>query len=124
MTVVRKKGRQTTVTELVQALGRLGELLEGQNETAAAQDLKIAAHDLSRYQLGTEQNLAALSLIREAFDGDHELISYTLRGADSNGKGLTRAATVSGNWSEADELYLASTSVLALLGRLLGSSQR
>ena len=50
----------------------------------------------------------ALHLLLECFEGDHELDAYTFQRSKGEDK-----------WSEAAELYLASTSVKNLVKRLM-----
>ena len=107
MTVVRKKSRQSSVEDLKVAINKLIYLLEGQGEDDAVKDLRIAARDLEQYQPGSGEFHSALGLITEAFEGEHELNAYTFKRDKQSDR-----------WSEADELFLASTSVISLVRRL------
>lgn len=106
MVKVLKKDKNSSKNKLVSQLGKLIYLLEGQKEDEAAEDLRTAQHTVETHLPVSEEFQKALSDIKEAFDGEHELRAYTF---------ATDKAT---EWSEADELYLASTSVLNLVSRL------
>lgn len=110
MTVVRKKKKQSSVEDLKATLAKLIYLLEGQDEDAAVKDLKIAENDLNQYDADSAEFQAALGLIMEAFEGEHELVAYTFR--RDNKKDEPH------QWSEVEELYLASTSVINIVKRL------
>ncbi|MEZ4740987.1 MAG: hypothetical protein R3B45_00825 [Bdellovibrionota bacterium] len=84
---------------------------EDQNENDA-EDLRIAATDLGRYSIGSTEFNTAIDLVMNSYEGDHELFAYTHRrkGADD------------GDWTPADQLYMASTKVLNLATRLKGGN--
>jgi hypothetical protein len=106
---VRKKDSTDSLLDLVSALKRFAELLVDQSEGEAAAALLDLAGQLSP-QPEASKILSVLKEIRECFDGDHELGAYTLR------KSPTR--TSQSEWSPADALYVASTSVATLVRRL------
>ena len=93
--------------ELATFLNRFIFLLEGQKEDEAVADLRIAVGDLQKYQIGSDEFKAALTIIINSYEGEHELSAYTHR----------REAADKGNWTEADELFLVSTKVLNLAQR-------
>ncbi len=104
--VIKKKGQKNSVIDLVEALRKFIYLLEGQGETEAAEDLRTACSELQKYQPGSAEFAVAIKLVREAFEGEHDLNIYTIR-RDRADEG----------WSEAEELYLASLAVLTLTKR-------
>jgi hypothetical protein len=106
MSVVVKRTRKNSTTELKTSLQQLIQLLEGQKEDDAVADLRIALGDIEKVQPESEEFKAAIRLVHECFEGDHELIAYTF----NQGK--------DGRWSEVEELYLASTTVFNLVKRL------
>lgn len=105
---VIKRSKKDSVPELVSALNEFIFQLEEQKEENAAADLRIAAGDLQRYAIGSAEFLAALDLITNSYDGEHELAAYTMRRKNAD----------DGNWTPADALFLASTRVLNLAQRL------
>lgn len=107
MTVVRKKTPSTSSSDLQSALSQLIDLLETQKEDAAIVDLNSALHTLSHHEPASPEYQNALQLVKEAFEGEHELIAYTFRGEKNK------------EWSAAEELFLASSKVYNLLHRLL-----
>ena len=107
MAVVRKKDKQSSAKDLKTALNRLIGLLHEQGEDEAVSDLRIAMQNLMQYPHGSREFNSGLSLITEAFEGDHELKAYTFQRDKQNDQ-----------WSDADDLFLASTSVISLVRRL------
>ena len=107
MTEVIKKNKQNSVHDLRKTLLNLIELLEGQDEQEAIADLKIALDDLAAHPQGSREYVAALNLIKEAFDGEHQLSAYTFPRKNREGQ-----------WGDVEELYLASTRVINLVRRL------
>ena len=105
---VRKKSPKKSSQELIEAIGQFIFFLEGQKEYDAITDLRIAATDIEKYPIGSPEFKAAVNLIIEAYENEHELSAYTISSKDSGQ-----------NWSEAEELYLASTRVLNLAKRLI-----
>ncbi len=101
---------KSSAQDLITGVNRLAQLLDTQNEASAAEDLRIASFDLQRYALGSPEFTAAIELIREAFEGEHELLAYTLRRKESGEDG----------WGDKEELYLASTKVWGLAQNFLG----
>ena len=108
MIVTRKRTAKSSVQDLIAGINRLAYLLDGQKEEQAAEDLRIAASDLQKYVLGSMEFTAAIALIKEAFEGEHELLSYTLRRQDSGDD----------SWGDPEDLYLASTKVWSLVKQL------
>ena len=109
MTTVKTKSKKSSVGDLRSALVKLIYLLEGQQEKEAVMDLRIALSDIEKYVFGSAEFSAALNLIKEAFEGEHELNAYTFKREKEE------------EWSEVEELYLASTSVINIVRRLLTS---
>lgn len=102
MTVI-KRARTTTHKELIDFLDRFLPLLESQGEDEAVEDLKACKQLLSTG--GEEEQQSALGRIIDAFDGDHELISYTFQREGDQ-------------WTEVEELSHVSSRVLSLARRL------
>ncbi len=103
---VIKRGRKETIQELVKAVDQLVRLLRSQNEDDAIRDLNRAAAALATSEPGTDQSNQALSLLIDCFEGDHELAAYTKPRKNQE------------EWTEADELGLASSKVLSLAKRI------
>ena len=108
MTIVKKKNRTTSVSDLMAALDQFIYLLEGQDEEAAVAELKLAKEKIQENTPGTSKFQEAIQMVLEAFDGEHELQAYTIR----------RDKSDASNWTEVEELYLTSVSVLNLAKRL------
>ncbi len=111
MVIIKKRKKNASIDQLIKALNQFMTLLEAQEETEAVEDLGKSVESLKKSTLAKEDILAALELIHEAFEDKHELSAYT----------HARKETKEGTWSEADELYVASTSVLALANRIRSS---
>lgn len=107
MSSVLKKTKQSSVNDLVTALDKFMDLLKGQKEMDAVEDLQVVSADLQKFQPDDQEFQAALKQLLEAYDGDHELRAYTLRRKKADD-----------DWTEAEELYLASIEVLNLANRL------
>ena len=107
MSSVLKKTKQTSVNDLLTALDKFMDLLKGQKEFDAVEDLQIVSADLKKYQPDEKEFQSALKNLLEAYDGDHELRAYTLRRKKADD-----------DWTEAEDLYLASIDVLNLTNRL------
>ncbi|WP_132314554.1 hypothetical protein [Pseudobacteriovorax antillogorgiicola] len=84
----------------MQAIDKLCLLLEGQGEHEAIVDLN-KAKDL----LKTNDQKAAIAIIIDAFEGDHELMAYTMQREGQQ-------------WTEVEELSQASSRVLSLARRI------
>ncbi len=108
MVMIKKKKKDASVGELIQALSRFILCLERQNESEAAADLMAAKVELGAHPVGSDQFTTALNAILEAFDGDHELRSY-----------MFARQKKSTEWTESDELFLESSTVFNLVQRLL-----
>ena len=104
MAVVKKK--LVSSQELVEAIERFVPLLAGQNEDEAVQLMRELIDQLREQEAEGQQFKDAVQKVIEAFDGELELIAYTLKSSDGK------------NWSEADELAVVSNRVLALARRL------
>lgn len=107
MSSVLKKTKQSSVNDLVAALNKFMELLKGQKELDAVKDLNAVSADLQKFPPDSDEFQSALKLLLEAYDGDHELRAYTLRRKKADD-----------DWTEAEDLYLASIEVLNLANRL------
>ncbi len=111
MSMVLKKTKQNSAGDLVSALNKFIALLEQQNEHDAIRDLQSAVGSLETSLPDSDAFQSALQLVLEAYEGDHELKAYTLRRQKQDD-----------NWTEAEELYLASIEVLNIVKRLLKPS--
>lgn len=108
MAVIKKKTPKSSTNDLVIALDKLIILLEGQSEDEAAADLTRIQKQLQQVQPATQAFKQELEKIIDAFQGEHELESYTIRRESSGDQ-----------WTEAEELYIASTTVWNLANRLM-----
>ncbi len=106
MPTVLKKTKMNSVSDLVAALNKFIFLLEGQKEFDAVEDLKSVVADLEKSPPDSVEFQTAIEEIIEAYDGEHELQAYTLRRQKADD-----------DWTEAEELYLASIEVLNLAKR-------
>jgi len=104
MTVI-KRDKKDSSSDLVTALDKLIPLLSNQGEEDAVACLKDAMELLRKSQPGHADHKKAVAEIIDAFEGDHELNAYTLHAK-------------SGEWSEAEELSIASNRVLSLALRM------
>lgn len=105
MVVVRKKSKEDSREELIKAIKDFMELLETEGETEAAEELESIQNVLRQENPESAGFRKAIKDLKECFEGDHELISYTMRKSKD------------GEWSNADLLYLASTKVLGIMRR-------
>ena len=112
MSSVLKKTKKNSVSDLVTALNKFIHLLEGQKEFDAVKDLRTIGADLQKFQPDSEEFQSAISLLLDAYEGEHELKAYTLRRQKADD-----------DWTEADDLYLASIEVLNLINRLSKQSE-
>lgn len=103
---IRIRKPQNSMQELCIGLERFCMLLETQKEVAAVAQLREILAQLTQGVAGSLQD-QAIEAIVEAFEGEHELAAYTLH--------KNKDPEV---WTEADELYLASTGVWNLARRL------
>lgn len=87
------------------AIQKLVPLLKNQGDDDAAEDLSDVATALTKTTTGTSAHKALIARIIDAFEGDHELIAYTLHKSTSE-------------WTEADALAQASSRVLNLARRI------
>lgn len=102
-----KRNRVDSTSDLVAAIETLIPLLKDQKEHDAAQDLKEASTLLAQGKPGSEEHQSAVAKIIDAFEGDHELISYTYhRGSHA------------GQWTEVEVLAEASSRVISLARRM------
>ena len=106
MTVI-KRSRQDSTADLVNAIETLTPLLRDQKESEAATVLDQASEVLRKSKPGSEDHKGAIEAIIDAFEGDHELISYTFQRESS-----------AGQWTEAEELSQASARVISLARRM------
>lgn len=100
-----KRNRSTTNNDLIAAIEKLCPLLERQKEFDAVGDLQKAATQLRSAPENSAARAEAVSLIIEAFEGDHELMAYTLQRETDQ-------------WTEVEELSQVSSRVLSLARRL------
>ena len=105
MTVI-KRSRQDSSADLIAAIEALIPFLKDQKENDAADALGDAAEALRTAKAQSKEHKAAVAAIIDAFEGDHELISYTFQ--RENG----------GQWTEVEELSQASARVLSLARRM------
>lgn len=106
MTVI-KRDRQSSAQDLVKAIEQLNILLAEQGENDAVADLKIASEKLKQSQAGTPTFKEAVTMVIDAFEGDHELMAYTHQRAEG-----------AKEWTEAEELSIVSSRVLSLARRV------
>jgi len=104
MTVI-KRDKSASGADLMKALDQFIVLLRNQKEEDAANDLAAARETLATVEIGSVEHKAAIRIVIDAFEGDHELMAYT------------HARDSGGQWTEAEELSLASTRVLSLAKR-------
>lgn len=104
MAVVKKKS--VSSQELIEAIERFVPLLAGQKEDEAVQFMREIIDQLQKQEPDDQLVKDSALKVIEAFDGELELIAYTLKSSDGQ------------SWSEADELAVASNRVLALARRL------
>ena len=107
MTVI-KRSRADSSVDLVAAIEELIPLLKDQRENDAADALKDAAEALRKAKPGTDSHKAAVMAIVDAFEGDHELMAYTIQRGNSGGQ-----------WTEVEQLANASSRVISLARRML-----
>lgn len=102
-----KRSRSDSTSDLVSAITALVPLLQDQKEKEAAQELEQASADLVKAVPGSAEHKAAISMVIEAFEGDHELIAYTFHRGSS-----------AGQWTEVEQLAEASSRVISLARRM------
>jgi hypothetical protein len=107
MTII-KRDRKNSSADLVVAIEKLIPLLRDQNEDEAVEDLVKASELLTRNAPGSDKHREAVNIIVDAFEGDHELSAYTHQRAGAN------------DWTEVEELSLASNRVISLARRMRG----
>lgn len=105
MAIVRKRSKVDSATELVAAIGEFTQLLRDEGEDDAAVDLEKAGNFVKAASPDSSEFKQAISAVKECFDGEHELMAYTMRKAKD------------GEWTSADLLFLASTKVTGILRR-------
>lgn len=106
MTVI-KRSRSDSSVDLVNAIDELIPLLKDQKESEAAGVLAEAMDQLKDAKQGSKEQQAAVDKIIDAFEGDHELISYTYQREGS-----------AGQWTEVEQLAHASARVISLARRM------
>lgn len=99
MTVI-KRDRKATASSLIPAIEKLCVLLARQDEHDAIEDLNKAKDLLKK-----NEEKKAIDIIIEAFEGEHELMAYTMQ-RDSQ------------QWTEVEELSQASSRVITLARRI------
>ncbi|MCX6129013.1 MAG: hypothetical protein NTX25_08115 [Proteobacteria bacterium] len=100
-----KRNRSTSNNDLIVAIEKLCPLLERQKEFDAVNDLRKAVEQLRSAAENSKAQKEAVSLIVEAFEGEHELMAYTLQRETDQ-------------WTEVEELSQISSRVLSLARRL------
>lgn len=105
MTVI-KRDRNASGKDLIEAIEKFTELLEGQSEDEAIAALLSASQKLKTEKTGSGEHKSAVKEIIDAFEGDHELSAYILEKVDPT------------SWTESDQLSVAATRVLNLARRL------
>lgn len=98
--VIRKKA-ESSADDLLNSLDHFMELLATQDEEAAIAALREARDTIQTSAPGSEKFNESVLAVIDAFDGEHELNAYTLHKSEAGGE-----------WSIAEELYLASVQVL------------
>ncbi len=106
MTII-KRSRADSSSDLVSAIEDLIPLLQDQREHDAADALKTAVVALRKSKPGTAEHKAAVDSIVEAFEGEHELMAYTIQRESS-----------AGQWTEVEQLANASSRVISLARRM------
>ncbi len=105
MTIIKRDPKKSSA-DLVVAIEKLIPLLRDQKEDDAILDLQKACELLAKNLPGSPKHQEAVALVVDAFDGDHELSAYTLQRAGAS------------DWTEVEELSLASNRVLSLVRRM------
>ena len=103
---VIKRDRGSSAKDLLNAIDKFVPLLEDQQEDDAVVALKKAATILGQAPSGSEQQKEAVSIIVDAFEGEHELNAYILTNVNPE------------SWTAAEQLSVAATRVLSLTRRL------
>ena len=106
MTVI-KRGKKDSHKDLINALGEFIDLLESQKEDEAIADLRIAKNEIMAATVGSDGYKKSIAKIIEAFEGEHELMAYTISRKGGEGE-----------WTVADQLCTASSRVLNLATRM------
>ena len=109
MVQVKKRKKKSSVIELSDALFYFADLLDGQKEGEAAEDLRKGAEGLVNSPADDVEIFKIANNVLEAFSGEHELEAYMFERNQDDEKFI---------WGEADELYLASTKVFHLARRI------
>ena len=112
MVAVIKRKKKHSIRDLIVAIDRFVYLLEGQKEEEAIKDLLAAQSVIKANASDTKPFKEALQLVLDSYEDLHELSAYTDLPKDKEAS----------EWSEAEELYLASIEVLNLVRRLHSSS--
>jgi hypothetical protein len=106
MAIIRRD-KQASTQDLIKAVAILNELLKDQGEEEAVECLEEASALLKNSDPSSDAFKKAVSMIVDAFEGEHELSAYTHQRAD----GVKE-------WTEAEELSIASSRVLNLVKRI------
>lgn len=112
MSQTKKTTVADSIATLCKHLDKFAFDLDGQNEGEAAGDLRKYRDELHANPQDPAALKQTLENIIDAFEGDHELIAYTL------GK-----EPEPGSWSAAGELFVSSSNVLSVTNRLLRTLQ-
>jgi len=105
MAIVRKRSKVDSAAELVAAIGEFTQLLRDEGEGDAAVELEKAGNYVKATSPESPEFKQAIAAVKECFEGEHELMAYTMRKAKD------------GEWTSADLLFLASTKVTGILRR-------
>ena len=102
-----KRDRKASSEDLVKAISEFVVLLRKQKEDEAILDLNRAAALIGGSDVSSDDFSRGIAIVIDAFEGDHELGAYT-------------TAKLTDNWTDADQLAIASTRVLSLAKRIKG----
>ncbi|MGE0171466.1 MAG: hypothetical protein AB7T49_01725 [Oligoflexales bacterium] len=102
---VIKKNPSTTRDDLLKAIAKLVDLLKHQDEDDAIEYLEAAATQLKTAPVNSAGSREAVKKVIDAFEGDHELMAYTMQRETDQ-------------WTEAEELSQASSRVISLARRM------
>ena len=104
---VIKRSRQASSGDLVKAIEELVVLLKDQKEDEAIEALNICVGVLRESEAGSDEHKSAIAGVIDAFEGEHELMAYTIQREGSEGK-----------WTLVEQLADASSRVISLANRM------
>ena len=105
MAIVRKRSKSDSLDEMQQSIKEFAKLLQIEGEEDASTTLLAIVSQLNGSTVESETFQKAMEDLKECFDGEHELGSYTMRKAKD------------GEWTNADSLFLVSTKLRAIMRR-------